>query len=208
MNQRLIWNFEFTPKKSLPLATYVDSKDDHIKWEARYFWQDNKPIILNTIDPSLLDITHYKQKHKEDYYYLLPEQNYNIKKRRNQLLYKPLLQKTDSAFGFGTKILLSTPQDSLHQTELTDPDLLKIMHQVTNESIEVPVKKEAFIYSFSTQPKIKMELARLDIFDKVYFSVCIEGRSLYLVETISKYLLEEQVSCEYVTFLKSLLKLC
>ncbi|VEH27907.1 Uncharacterised protein [Legionella sainthelensi] len=93
MKQRLIWNFEFAPEKNLPLATFVDIKDEHLKWEIRYFWPENKSIILNTIDPSLRNITHYQQKYKEDDYYLLPGQNYNIKKRRNQLLYKPLLQK-------------------------------------------------------------------------------------------------------------------
>ncbi|KTD66656.1 hypothetical protein Lsan_0601 [Legionella santicrucis] len=207
MKQRLIWNFEFAPEKSLPLATFVDIKDDHLKWEIRYFWPENKSIILNTIDPSLLNISHYQQKHKEDDYYLLPGQNYNIKKRRNQLIYKPLFQKKDSAFGFGAKILLSSP-NSLHQTELNDPELLEITRLVAKESIEISVKKEALIYTFPTKPKIKMELARLEVLNKIYFSVCIEGRSLHLVETISKHLLGEQVSCEYVTFLKSLLKLC
>lgn len=208
MNQRLIWNFEFTPEKSLPLATFVDPKEGHLKWEIRYFWPDNKSIILNTIDPSLLNISHYQLKYKEDAYYLLPGQSYNIKKRHNQLFYKPLLQKKDAALGFGTKIPLSSAQDSLHQTELTDPELLNIMQQIAKESIEIAVKKEAFIYTFPTKPKIKMELARLEVLNKIYFSVCIEGRSLHLVETISKHLLGEQVSCEYVTFLKSLLKLC
>ncbi|KTD58976.1 hypothetical protein Lsai_0689 [Legionella sainthelensi] len=208
MKQRLIWNFEFAPEKNLPLATFVDIKDEHLKWEIRYFWPENKSIILNTIDPSLRNITHYQQKYKEDDYYLLPGQNYNIKKRRNQLLYKPLLQKKDSAFGFGSKVLLSSPQNSPHQTELTDPQLLEITQLIAKESIVVSVKKEALIYTFPTKPKIKMELARLEVLNKIYFSVCIEGRSLHLVETISKHLLGEQVSCEYVTFLKSLLKLC
>lgn len=208
MNQRLVWNFEFTPKKCLPLATFVDIKEDHIKWEVRYFWPDSKPIILNTIDPSLLNITDYQQKRNEDCYYLLPDQNYNIKKRRNQLFYKPLLQNTNSAFGFGAKIILNSSQDSIDQNGLTDPDLLKIMHQVTKESIEISLNKEALSYTFPTKPKTKLELARLEVQNKIYFSLCIEGRSLNLVETISQHLLKEYVSCDYVTFLKSLLKLC
>lgn len=208
MNQRLVWNFEFASQKNLSLATLKDIKEEHVKWEIRYFWPDDKPIILNAIDQSLLDITKYQQKDKEDYYYLLSGHNYNIKKRRNELLYKPLLQKKDAAFGFGTKIILSPLQDPIHKTDLTDPQLLKIMQQVSQESTEVSVKKETFSYKLPTKPKIKIELERLEVLNKVFFSLCIEGKSLNLVETISEHLLEGQVSCEYVTFLKSLLNLC
>src|SRR5215218_4572228 len=111
MNQRLVWNFEFTSKATLPLTTYVDKTDIFLKWEIRYFWPEGKPIILNTIDTSLLELTQYKQKIRDDYYYLLPGHQYNIKKRRDQLLYKPLLKQTKRAFGYGEKIILHPSQD-------------------------------------------------------------------------------------------------
>ncbi|KTD70917.1 hypothetical protein [Legionella tucsonensis] len=201
-NQRLVWNFEFAPKASLPLAHFVDKKDEQLKWEIRYFWPDNETIILNTIDNSLLELANYKQKIREDYYYLLPGQNYNIKKRREQLLYKPLLKQTNHAAGYGTKITLEQTQE-----QPIYPELHEIMQHVEKEGIEVFVKKEALIYKFPTKPKVKIELARLEVLQKIYFSVCIEGRSLHLVEMISKHLLNEPVSCEYVTFLKNLLQL-
>lgn len=202
MNQRLVWNFELTPKTRLPLATLVDKKDEQLKWEIRYFWPDNEVIVLNALDNSLLDLANYKQKHREDYYYLLPGQNYNIKKRRDQLLYKPLLKQANHAAGYGAKIILGNLPD-----QLTPPDIQEIMHQVEQEGIEIYVKKEALIYKLPTNPTVKIELARLEVRNRIYFSLCIEGKSLHLVETVSKHLLDQPVSCEYVTFLKNLLKL-
>ncbi|MCW8445643.1 hypothetical protein OQJ05_16490 [Fluoribacter gormanii] len=202
MNQRLVWNFEFTPKTSLSLANLVDKKDEQIKWETRYFWPDNKIIVLNSIDKSLLDLTQYKQKHREDCYYLLPGTSYNIKKRREQLIYKPLIKQSSHAAGYGAKIILSD-----HQDHPLSPDLREITQQVEQEGVEVYVKKEALIYKLPTNPTVKIELARLEACNQIYFSLCIEGKSLHLVETISKHLLDEPVSCQYVTFLKNLLKL-
>ncbi|QMT61437.1 hypothetical protein [Legionella sp. PC997] len=202
MNQRLVWNFEFTPKTGLSLPTLVDKKDEQIKWEKRFFWPDNKIIILNIIDDSLLDLAQYKQKHREDYYYLLPGTNYNIKKRREQLLYKPLLKQSNHTAGYGAKIILSDSYD-----QPLPPDLQEIAQQVEQKGIEVCVKKEALIYKLPTKPSIKIELARVEVCNQIYFSLCIEGKSLHLVETISKHLLDEPVSCEYVTFLKNLMKL-
>ncbi|HHT0593433.1 TPA: hypothetical protein ACTXXA_002481 [Legionella anisa] len=201
-NQRLVWNFEFAPKANIPLAHFEDKDDEELKWEIRYFWPDNEPIILNTVDNSLLELANYKQKLREDCYYLLPGQNYNIKKRREQLLYKPLLKQINHAVGYGRKIILERTQD-----QDLPPELQAMVQQVEKEGIEVFVKKEALIYKFPTQPKVKIELARLEVLQKIYFSVCIEGKSLQIVETISKHLLDEPVSCEYVTFLKNLMQL-
>ncbi|MBI2785005.1 MAG: hypothetical protein HYX60_01320 [Legionella longbeachae] len=155
MNQRLVWNFEFSPKVALALETLVDKKDDHLKWEIRYFWSDDKPIIL----------------------------------------------------GFGPKIILNCFEEAPQPNEPIPPSLHKTIQQIEKNGVGILVKKEALLYKFPTKPKIKMELARLEVLDKIYFSVCVEGKSVYLVETISKYLLGEHVSCDYVTFLKNILKL-
>lgn len=139
------------------------------------------------MDDSLLNLSRYQCKYREDFYYLLPDSHCNIKRRRDQLLYKPLLKQSNQAMGFGTKIKLDAlPKDS--------------------SAVEVPVKKEAFIYKFPTNPSVKLELARLEVLNKVYWSLCVEGKSLNLVETIAEHLLEKQVSCEYVTFLKNILQ--
>lgn len=79
MNQRLVWNFEFTTNGNASLTNFVDVKDEHLKWEIRYFWPENKTIVLNNIDMALLELVNYKHKIREDFYYLIADQNYNIK---------------------------------------------------------------------------------------------------------------------------------
>lgn len=202
MNQRLIWNFEFTPQTaSLPAELLIKREPDEVKWEIRFFWPNDEIIVLNTVDSSLLDISNYQQKLREDYYYLLADRNYNIKRRRNELLYKPLLKQTPQAMAFGSKVTIDNLDDS------ADPQLKKIAQQIAQHSMEVYVKKVAFIYQFATKPKVKLELARLEVHNQTYLSACIEGKSLFLVEHIAEHLLGKHNSCEYVTFLKSIVHL-
>lgn len=202
MNQRLIWNFEFTAQAtSLPTELFIKRESEDVKWEIRFFWPNDEIIVLNTLDNSLLDITNYQQKSREDYYYLLADSNYNIKRRRNQLMYKPLLKQTPQAMAFGSKITIDSLDDS------ADPQLKKIAQQIAQQGVEVYVNKVAFIYKFATTPTVKLELARLQVHNQVYLSACIEGKSLFLVEHIAERLLEKQDSCEYVTFLKNTLHL-
>ena len=205
MNQRLIWNFEFFTKKIVSFSNLVEPPDS-LKWEIRYFWPENHIICLYNIDDSLLDITQYQQKYKEDCYYLLPEDNCNIKYRRNQLLYKPLLKRTSKAVGYGAKINLSAISDSPDEQQQSSDYLLELLHQAQSFGKKINVQKTSFTYKFATTPHVKLELAQLVVDEKVYFSACIEGKSLPLVETINKLLLDDQVSCEYVTFLKSINK--
>ncbi len=186
MNQRLVWNFELTQKKKDLPEKFPEQKSDPLKWEIRFFWPENQIVTLNKIDDSLLNLSRYQCKYREDLYYLLPDSHCNIKRRRDQFFYKPLLKQSNQAMGFGTKIKLD--------------DLPK-----NSPAIEVAVKKEAFIYKFPTKPSIKLELARLEVCNKVYLSLCIEGKSLNIVESIAEHLLEKQVSCEYVSFLKNIL---
>ncbi len=203
MNQRLIWNFEFTPQTaSLPAEFLIKQEPEELKWEIRFFWPNDEIIVLNTLDNSLLDIAKYQQKSREDYYYLLTDSNYNIKRRRNELLYKPLLKRTDQAIAFGSKINLDDLKDPT-----ADPQLQKIAQHVAQQGVEVYVKKVAFIYKFATTPTVKLELARLEVQNQTYLSACIEGKSLFLVERLAGLLLGKQNSCEYVTFLKNILHL-
>lgn len=206
MTQRLVWNFEFSTKKTLLPSNPATEEPDELKWERRCFWPDDHIISLCTIDDSLLDLANYQQKHKEDYYYLLPDGNYNIKRRRDELLYKPIVKQSSSAVGFGQKINLEDAEKQVDPANAHYLHLHNILQQVREKGTIIFVKKEAFIYKFPTNPQIKLELARLEVKGKVYFSACVEGKSLYLVETISDLLLGRQVSCEYVTFLKNILK--
>ncbi len=205
MNQRLVWNFEFSKRKSLSVVNQDEYEKSDIKWEARYFWPENKVIILSALDNSLLDIAQYEQKHKEDYYYLLDAEDYNIKRRRNDLLYKPIHLKTKHALGYEPKINLDDLQN-LPNKEHSMEQLEKIACKAREAGRVIHVKKESFTYKFATKPSIKLELARLEVFNKVFFSACIEGHSLYLVETISEHLLPKQISCDYVSFLKNIVQ--
>lgn len=206
MGQRLVWNFEFSTTNIIPLSSLVDNKHEVLKWERRFFWPKDYIINLCTLDNTMLDLHNYHQKHKEDYYYLIPGYNYNIKRRHDELSYKPILKQTSSAAGFGFKINLDTPLLP-NQGHLKHPEIQEIARQAQEKGIITLVKKEAFIYRFPTTPFIKLELARLEVNNEVYLSACVEGKSLFLVEKISEYLLGQQVSCEYVTFLKDKLKL-
>lgn len=202
MNQRLLWNFEFAPSLNNPFLEQLQEQEtDSVKWEARYFWPEHEIIVLNTIQDSLLDLAHYQQKNRTDYYYLLPDGNYNIKRRRDELIYKPLVKQAKHALGFGAKVNLESEADAIA------PHLQEITQLVAENATEVFVKKVAFLYKFSTSPKVKLELARLEVMDKIYFSACIEGKSLNLVETIAEHLLGNQVSCDYVSFLKTIMPL-
>ena len=78
------------------------------------------------------------------------------------------------------------------------------LEKLPKGAIQVPVKKEAFIYKFATTPKIKIELSRIEVQNQVYFCVCIEGRSQPLVEIISQHLLDEAISSDYIRFLKKI----
>ena len=203
MTQRLVWNFEFSSPKKIDLQIKETENHEDLKWEARFFWPEKEIISLSIIDDSLLDLGNYEQKHKKDHYYLIPGHNYNIKNRRNELLFKPLLKQSKYAYGFGTKINLDTPEAQTNFIQINSLDLQKIKQQALEEGTEVLVKKESFTYKFNSQPTIKLELARIEIAKQVYFSACIEGKSLNLVETITKGLLGKRISCDYVTFLKN-----
>jgi len=202
MNQKLIWNFECsTTKESTPNLSDSRGKDD-LKWEVRFFWPEDQVITIHLFDNSLLDISLYEHKHREDEYYIFPNEPINIKRRRNKLLYKPIVKHSGNAIGFGSKINLEAlPEKLSNKSHLND-----ILRQIKSHPHIIHVKKEAYIYKLPTSPGIKLELARLQVSDQVYTSICIEGRSLKLVETISEYLLGQYVSCDYVTFLKKIMK--
>lgn len=122
------------------------------------------------------------------------------------MLYKPLMKRAHYAVGFGEKIILDPFLEQPSQTQPTHPEIQKMKQHIGHDAVGVLVKKEALIHKFPTTPTIKMELARLEIGHKIYFSLCVDGKSLELVETISRHLLGEHISCDYVSFLKNILK--
>ncbi|KTC87086.1 hypothetical protein [Legionella brunensis] len=202
MNKRLIWNFEINDQPQLVLDSLPQGEKESIKWEARYFWPEDSIIILNGLDSSFLNLSNYEIKNRQDYYLLLSDYDYNIKQRRDELQYKPLLQEIDNIRGYGKKIDLNLYTSNslpaaLHST-------IGLLSQLQEKAIKLSVSKIALLYRFQTTPAIKLELARLKVHEKIFFSVCIEGPSQLLVTQIAKYLLPDQISCDYVSFLRQL----
>ncbi|MDI9819364.1 hypothetical protein [Legionella sp. W10-070] len=197
-----MWNFEINEHNSLTVSALPKDSKDELKWEARFFWPGEQIITLQGLDEKLLDIGNYQVKHRQDVYFLLPDQHYNIKRRRNELIYKPLLREGRQSQGYGKKIKLAEHPDK--QPLPGTPSLTReqLLSHLQKKGVEIAVDKCALIYKFPSTPAVKLELARLQIANKIYFSACIEGWSQQLVEQITKHLLASQVSCNYVNFLK------
>lgn len=165
MNKRLVWNFEVETTQNK--ASYFELPDTGawtkmVRWESRFFWPSNKIIVLRELPASLLDLSQYQLKRREDTYLVLPDADDNIKIRQEKLLYKPILQQTLQATAYGKKI------------ELHTQPVAKL----------VLISKEMFVYRFDTTPGLKIELAKLSIHDTMYFSVSLESRSLAFVESL------------------------
>ncbi|WP_232220361.1 hypothetical protein [Legionella tunisiensis] len=103
MSKRLVWNFEISNDNLLDKFPLVER--DEFRWEARFFWPDDTIITLNGLDERFLLLSNYQVKHRQDCYLLLPKCNYNIKRRRSELLYKPLIEKRPFA-GIARKLIL------------------------------------------------------------------------------------------------------
>lgn len=202
MTSRLVWNFEFLTHSDFLLSDLKKEKEDELKWESRFFWPESEIIFLPLLDPSMLELTHYQHKQKKDIYYLF-KKNYNIKNRRNELIYKPLIKKGKHTSGFGPKINLS----QLNAQDTLDKDLKNILLGLKN-SQEVLVKKESFTYKFPTHPNVKLELAKIELNALTFFTLCIEGKSRTLVELITRALFGKKATEHYVDFLKKITQKC
>ena len=181
MNTRLIWNFEINDEAPLSLPPLDVEEADNARWESRFFWPEHEIIVLNGLDERFLDISRYEAKRRHDVYCLLDDQDYNLKIRRNQLLYKPVISKTEHAVAYGKKIDFEEEHNGRY----------------------LSVEKEALIYRFETSPITKLELARLKMADTIWFSVNIESRAKHWVDSIREQMFGEKKTSDYVTFLKS-----
>lgn len=206
MNKRLVWNFEINLDERLSLDGLASQEDDAVRWEARYFWPEKTIISLYGLDDKCLMLTplYFQNKQRQDVYYLLPEYHLNIKIRREELVYKPLLSKKEGYYGFGKKINV---MDLASEQALPGCPSLKIstLHELIKaHGKPIEVFKTALIHKFNTTPPLKLELSRLIINQVTYFSASIEGRSYSLVKQASEHLLKQNNSCDYVTFLHNL----
>lgn len=204
MNHRLVWNVEINGDLPLDFQALPQEEAEILRWEARFFWNDNSIITLYGLSNELLDLTRYQIKQRYDLYYVHPTKTFNIKERRHELLYKPLLEKNLHCLGFGKKINLLDASPEAILPGIFPATTKQLLEIAQFESKKMHVEKVALIHKFPTTPPIKLELARLIIAGNVFFSVCIEGRSQELVTILSKRLLNEPISCDYVHFLQQI----
>lgn len=202
MNKRLIWNFEINDKQPLNMVLSDDKETPAERWESRFFWPESEIIILNGLDERFLALSHYEIKYKQDKYYLLADKPYNLKVRRDQLLYKPIAFTTDYAMAYEKKIILGAVDHSTPVTNKINTSIL--LSEVQEHGQPIQVEKEALIYRFETTPTLKLELARIHVANTTWFSVNIESRSKQLVDTLRRQLFGDKKTCDYVTFLKDI----
>lgn len=204
MNRRLVWNFEINPINALDFSELNDQRDE-LRWEARYFWPEKTIICLHGLDQRFLAFSNYKAKHRQDRYALLSGLDYNIKERKMEWLYKPLMAETEQLRGYGKKINLADYPANKDLPGSKNLRAAELLSKVITNQYNIELSKEALIYKFPGDPTIKLELARLELSEKIYFSLCIEGHSPRLVSRLSKQLVGSQISCDYVRFLKQAL---
>ncbi len=204
MNKRLAWNFEINSDApfSLPIINPVEVPGVH--WEARFFWPEHGNIItLSGLEEHCLELSRYKIKHRSDCYALLPDADYNVKTRHDELVFKPMIQRTSTAVAYGKKIKLAGCMTDItigEHHELLNPQAL--IQRIKNQGRYVQVEKEALVYTFESHSSSKMELARLSIGSSVYFSVSVESSVLAIVQHITQKMMDHPEHCDYVTFLK------
>ena len=209
MAKRLIWNFEILSTQAELTPGGLISALSPLQWEARYFWPENEVVTLHGLDDNYLNLSYYTYKHREDTYFLLDTLAINIKKRHDQLFYKPMLAKLDGHLldginGFGKKINLHTYPTETLLPGLPTMNSVQIL-DLLQKAKTINVTKELVIYDFPSSPIIKLELSRLTINTKNYFSLCLQGKSADLIQKLGALLLKNQVSCQYVNFLKRIL---
>lgn len=203
MNQRFVWNFEINPAAQSFMPPPLNFPIDTKHWEARFFWPASSIIILQGLDASFLNLTHYDIKKQNDRYLILPNSDINLKIRKNNLVYKPIYERTPQCTAFGKKINLEglAPADNLpgeHPIQVGS-----LMAQIKQQPNEISIKKEMLKTALSDNPAAKLELTRLIINHNVFFSLCIESKAPLLIDWWIKQLRIEGVSCDYVSFLKA-----
>ena len=202
MNKRLVWNFEINIDNPMQISSPNDIEQNQARWESRFFWPDDQIITLHGLDDHFRELSRYQVKHREDTYFLLPNDDYNLKLRHEQLLYKPILMKSGQSIAYGKKIKIEEQAPTTQLPGCEGKDAQTLIEQINYEGKKIKVEKEAIIYTFGISPITKLELAWLHVANKAYFSASIESRSMQLVESITRQLLGDLFACDYVTFLK------
>jgi hypothetical protein len=202
MNKRLVWNFEIDLNHPYDFLQLPQVEREQFRWEARYFWPEKSTIILQGLDEAFMDLSLYDIKSRTDIYHLHPQHHYNVKERRNDLFYKPLIAQQNHCFAFGKKLNLSetfSADEQMPHLPWTQAEFLK--HDQA-ESVKVVIQKVALKYSLPTTPATHLEFGWLRTMRGHFFTLCIEAKALILVEKMKEILLPGQISQDYVSFLR------
>jgi hypothetical protein len=186
MTQRLIWNFEITPEAS---STHMPRKIDKspYNWEARHFFTQHEIIVM----PINILLSEGKLKHHSDQYFIHHIVPQNIKYRKNNWLYKKLIDQQNGLSAFDKKEILPNP-----------PNL--------DEGRKFIIEKEALSIKLHDDPEIILELSYIQISSaqntaaEIYYSACIEGKSSTLVNEFNQIIFKNHPMQNYTDFLKNL----
>lgn len=204
MNKRLVWNFEINTDNPIKLPHAHHFIETPNRWESRFFWPDNEMITLRGLNHNFLKLSEAQVKHRSDTYYVLPNKDYNLKLRHNQLLYKPIIMKQSIAIAYGKKIKLEASALGLELPGCDTHNISALIAHIKDNAVKINIEKEALIFRFDTTPLTKLELAWLTIANKSYFSASIESRAFSVVESMTQQLIGERPTSDYVTFLHGL----
>jgi len=204
MNKRLIWNFEINSDKPLQIKPTENPATESGRWESRFFWPDDQIITLHGLSDHFRELSHYKIIHKEDTYFLLPNEEFNFKLRKDQLFYKPILLKQSDAVAYGKKITLDDQPPEMTLPGFGSQTIGTLLSRIKSEGVRLFVEKEALIYYFDSNPRCKFELAWLRVNKIAFFSVSIESKALPIVESIRKQMIQNKIASDYITFLRGL----
>lgn len=207
MNKRLVWNFELSSKNLLNWQELSGEIANEIRWEARFFWPEENIIVLDGLDIQFLTLSSYQIKQRFDDYFILEQYPYNIKVRRGQYLYKPLLKDCEGVYGYGKKINLSDypANDILPGTNHHGG--VNLLTELKEKGQKISISKEVLLYQWASTPPIKLELARFALLGNYYFSLSFAGRSHTLVSKLANQVSAGATPDNYVSFLKRILEL-
>ena len=198
-----IWNFHIKVsdfKQSNLFSSETSekiAKENKSKWEARFFFPIETPIFLNW--PHSLPFSFYfaKAKTHEDTYIIHPEQVINLKKRRTDIYYKPLIEKKQDLFYFGKKEIIDE-KNPIILSQTTQLDITRIQ----NESALIALTKNVLKFNYDHPMTCQLEFGSFTFQEKIYSTFGIESKSFEAVSTLSSFILPNEKKTDYINFLK------
>lgn len=203
-----VWNFSLNVEslaaiKELDLSAYA--VDPKLKWERRFFWQEEDEITLVGLPESFLNFDEYRFKKRHDCYILNIPNHRNVKIRNQKIANKPLLIEENNLFGYAKKekFAFEAPESQAIVPELTAWDSkIPIQSYLSEYYTLVPTYKEAFIYTLCPDLKARFELTRIKLGTKHYFSFCVEAKNKALVQRLSDTMAPNQIAKDYLQFIE------